>query len=209
MESESQAQEIQLSLQVKTILEKAKGEYANSGMGYRELLNNLSELLKQSRVVFEQSREAYEKFLLESIRLSRSELGRLGKRSIENIVSLSCAYFNYDIDAITDEGNGKGGSVLKLEIPHIIMATCYRYLDISGQKIGMYFKRDHSTILYCDKKIANMCDTDKSFRQKYVDYIKYLLVEDVKVERGVLVSRSLKETFPDNFKQKAESSCIL
>lgn len=46
--------------------------------------------------------------------------------------------------------------LIKSHVPHV-----------SLQKIGYYFNRDHSTVIYSDKCVTNLLKTNREFKSKF------------------------------------------
>ena len=49
----------------------------------------------------------------------------------------------------------------------LVMALAKRYTKLTLKLIAEPFNRDHATVLYAEKTISNLCDTDKEVYGKY------------------------------------------
>ncbi|WP_299569641.1 chromosomal replication initiator protein DnaA [uncultured Williamsia sp.] len=82
------------------------------------------------------------------------------------ILAITAEYFNISVDEL--RGPGKTRSIAQAR--QISMYLCRELTDLSLPKIGETFDRDHTTVMYADKKIRK----EMAERRKVYDYVQEL-----------------------------------
>jgi chromosomal replication initiator protein len=94
------------------------------------------------------------------------------KKSIDEIIDLSCEFFNYPKEIIL--GCSKKREVV--DVRHMTIAAVVEHrLSGSLKFIGFKFNRDHSSIIHARDKVKDLCDTDEGFRRIYGELNEYIL----------------------------------
>jgi len=96
----------------------------------------------------------------------KCHVGEPAGKSLEDIMSLLCRYFNLDADTLASRSRKK---------VHAYPRNLYAYLsrrftDATLDEIGKSINRNHSTVLYAAEVIAGKIKTDKSVKNQ-VDFL--------------------------------------
>ncbi len=86
--------------------------------------------------------------------------------SAATIMAATAEYF----DTTVEELRGPGKTRALAQSRQIAMYLCRELTDLSLPKIGQAFDRDHTTVMYAQKKIAN----EIAYRREVFDYVKEL-----------------------------------
>lgn len=81
----------------------------------------------------------------------------------KKVTTQVCNYLGVDFKTVRFEKTRKRHIV---EARQLAMAVIMRNPKESVTKVGNYFNKDHATVLHSVKTIANLRQTDKSFREK-------------------------------------------
>ena len=92
--------------------------------------------------------------------------------TLEEVVKAICSLFSVDPSQIIDK-NRKHCVVLPR---HLVYYLAYEGTDCSFPAIGRALNRDHSTVIYAHKKIANLIQTDETVASH---------VEKLRMELGI------------------------
>ena len=81
----------------------------------------------------------------------------------KKVTTQVCNYMGVDVKAVRFEKTRRRDIV---EARQLAMAVIMLNPKESLTKVGKYFNKDHATVLHSVKTIANLRQTDKSFREK-------------------------------------------
>lgn len=87
------------------------------------------------------------------------------------IISVVCDYFNVtELDLI-----GKSRERIFVNPRQIAISLIYLFSpDSTLKKIGKHFNRHHSTVIYSNETVSDLCDTDRNFKRNYNNILKLL-----------------------------------
>lgn len=85
----------------------------------------------------------------------------------EEIIRVVCKHFNVTIAQLKQK-NRKHGVVFARQVAYYLLSTVGKS---TCTKIGEYFNRDHTTVLYGTQAVRNYIDTDPA-RKKEIDLLR-------------------------------------
>jgi chromosomal replication initiator protein len=87
-------------------------------------------------------------------------------KSIDDIMSLLCQYFNLNVDILASRSRKKVHAYPR----NLYAYLCRQHTDATLEEIGKSINRNHSTVLYASEVIASKMKTDRSIK-KHVEFL--------------------------------------
>ena len=90
--------------------------------------------------------------------------------TMPQLIDAACKYLKVDKEKIL--GRKRNRDIV--EYRHMIMSYLFFSRKIRLTEIGREFGRDHTTVIYANVHVSNLCATDELYSQTYASLTKYL-----------------------------------